>query len=300
MKILVSGASGLVGSALVPVLVARGHTVVRLVRSAAQAGEGAVVWDPLGEKLEAGDVEGFDAVVHLAGEGIATKRWTEEQKALIRDSRVKGSGIIARTLAGLASPPAVLVCASAVGYYGDRGDEILVEESPPGKGFLADTCRMWEEASQPAADKGIRVVRLRIGVVLSGKGGALKLMLPPFQLGLGGPLGAGRHYMSWISLEDLVGVIECAITDKRLSGPVNAVAPNPVTNLEFTRILGEVLRRPTIFPVPPFALRLMFGQMADEVLLASQRVVPNKLMGIDYSFRHRAVEAALRSALGRN
>lgn len=300
MKVLVSGASGLVGSALVPVLVARGDQVVRLVRSAAQAGERAVVWDPLGEKLEAGDVEGFDAMVHLGGEGIATKRWTGEQMALIRDSRVKGSGILARTLAKLASPPEVLVCASAVGYYGDRGDEILVEESPPGKGFLAETCHMWEEACQPAADKGIRVVRLRIGVVLSAKGGALKLMLTPFQLGLGGPLGAGCHYMSWISLEDLVGVIECAITDKRLSGPVNAVAPNPVTNREFTKMLGEVLRRPTILPVPPFALRLMFGQLADEVLLASQRVVPSKLMGIDYPFRHRAVEAALRSALGRN
>jgi len=298
MKILVSGSSGLVGSALVPVLVARGDTVVRLVRTAAQAQEGTIVWEPAAGVLDQSSLEGFDGVVHLAGESIA-QRWTDELKARIRDSRVKGTQLLSQTLSRLSSPPAVLVSASAIGYYGDRGDEFLLEESPPGRGFLADVCKSWEEASQPAAEKGIRVVKLRIGVVLSSKGGALAKMLPPFEMGFGGPLGSGKQYMSWISLEDIVGVIEAALSDERLKGPINAVAPNPVTNKQFSDSLGAVLKRPAVFPVPAFGIRLLFGEMADEVLLASQRGQPHRLSAIDYPFRHRTLEAGLRSALGK-
>ncbi len=299
MKILVSGSSGLVGSALVPVLIARGHDVVRLVRSAEQAQEGAILWDPAGGVLDQSALEGVEAAVHLAGENIAKGRWTEELKARIRDSRLKGTRLLAETLSRLSPPPAVFVSGSAIGYYGDRGDELLLEESPAGAGFLADLCKSWEESTQPAAEKGIRVVRLRTGVVLSSKGGALAKMLPPFQIGLGGPLGSGKQYMSWISLEDLVGVIEAALSDERLSGPVNAVAPNPVTNKQFSDTLGAVLSKPAIFPVPAFGMRLLFGQMADEMLLASQRVQPQRLAGIEFPFRHRGLETALRNALGR-
>lgn len=299
MKILVSGSSGLVGSALVPVLIGRGHDVSRLVRSAEQVGEGAIFWDPLAGTVDQASIEGFDAVVHLAGENIAAGRWSPERKALIRDSRVKGTQLISETLSRLKSPPSVFISASAIGYYGDRGEQLLVEESPAGGGFLAEVTQSWEAATQPAAEKGIRVVILRTGVVLSSKGGALARMLPPFEMGLGGPLGSGRQYMSWISLADLVGVIELALGDERLSGAVNAVAPNPVTNKQFATTLGAVLGRPAIFPVPAVAMRLLFGEMADEVMLSSQRLEPRKLVAVGYRFQHRDLETALRHVLGK-
>ncbi len=299
MKILVSGASGLVGSALVPALIAGGHSVVRLVRSAPKNGADEVMWDPAAGTLDASSVEGVNAAVHLSGENIGEGRWTPRKKTIIRDSRVKSTRLLAETLARLGRPPGVLVCASAVGYYGDRGEEVLREESPAGTGFLADTCREWESAAEPAVQKGIRVVHLRSGIVLSPKGGALAKMLPPFKMGLGGKLGSGRQYMSWISLDDMIGVIIHGIETEALSGPVNVVAPQSVTNLEFTKTLGQVLSRPTPFALPAFMVRLAFGEMADAALLASTRVVPARLQNSGYAFLHPELKGALRHVLGK-
>ncbi|MEE8109621.1 MAG: TIGR01777 family oxidoreductase [bacterium] len=299
MKILVSGASGLVGSALVPALIAGGHSVVRLVRSAPKNGADEVMWDPAAGTLDASSVEGVNAAVHLSGENIGEGRWTPRKKTIIRDSRVKSTRLLAETLARLGRPPGVLVCASAVGYYGDRGEEVLREESPAGTGFLADTCREWESAAEPAVQKGIRVVHLRSGIVLSPKGGALAKMLPPFKMGLGGKLGSGRQYMSWISLDDMIGVIIHGIETEALSGPVNVVAPQSVTNLEFTKTLGQVLSRPTPFALPAFMVRLAFGEMADAALLASTRVVPARLQNSGYAFLHTELKGALRHVLGK-
>ncbi|MFQ5723173.1 MAG: TIGR01777 family oxidoreductase [Terriglobia bacterium] len=296
MKIGVSGSSGLVGSALVPFLTASGHQVVRLVRSKPNPDE--VYWSPAEGRLDASGLEGLEAVVHLAGENI-TGRWTPAKKARIRDSRVQGTQLLAGTLAELPQPPKVLVCASAIGYYGDRGEEVLREGSPPGSNFLAAVCQAWEAASQPAAQKGIRVVSLRIGVVLSPRGGALGKMLLPFKLGVGGKIGSGRQYLSWIAIDDLVGVIHHALTTESLQGPVNTVAPQAVTNLEFTKTLGRVLGRPTLLPLPAFAARLAFGQMADELLLASARVEPARLKASGYVFRTPDLEGALRHLLGK-
>ena len=237
--------------------------------------------------------------MHLAGENIAVRRWTPAQKARIRDSRVQGTRLLAQSLARLQQPPTVMVCASAIGFYGDRGEELLTEGSAPGSGFLTDTCRAWEAAAQPASEKDIRVVNLRLGVVLSPGGGALAKMLLPFRLGVGGKIGSGRQYMSWIEIDDVVGVIHYALTTDELRGPVNAVAPNPVTNREFTKTLGRVLSRPTIFPMPAFAARLAFGEMADELLLASTRVKPARLQNSGYYFRHPRLEDALRHLLGK-
>jgi len=300
MKIVVSGSTGLVGSALAPVLKSKGHEVVSLTRSsssAAQQRAGAVIWDPMSGELRREDLEGVDAAIHLAGENIAAKRWTAEQKAKIRDSRVLGTRLLAETLAKLKSPPNTLVCSSAIGFYGDRSDERLTEDSPPGTGFLADTCRAWEAAAKPAHDRGIRVVHLRTGLVLASQGGALAKMLPPFRLGIAGIIGNGRQYMSWISLDDLVAVIGHALSNDALSGPVNAVAPNAVTNHEFTKTLGQVLRRPTFFPLPEFAARLAFGEMADGLLLASTRVEPKRLLESGFNFRFPELEAALVHAV---
>ena len=297
MKILVSGSTGLVGSALVPFLLTGGHQVARLVRSQPTAG-GEVPWDPAAGRLEATNLEGLDAVVHLAGERI-TGRWTAAKKARIRSSRVQGTRLLAEALAGMKQPPKTLVCASAIGYYGHRGDELLREESPPGAGFLAEVCREWEAAARPAAEKGLRVVHLRIGVVLSAAGGALARMLTPFKLGLGGRIGPGSQFMSWIAIEDLTGAIHHALANESLRGPVNAVAPRAITNREFTKTLGRVLGRPTIFPMPAFAARLAFGQMADELLLASARVEPTRLIASGYKFRTPELEAALRHLLGK-
>ena len=296
MKVLVTGSTGFIGSALVSALTAAGHQVTRLVRKLAGAGE--VRWDPAAGAIDTGGLEGHDAVVHLAGENIAG-RWTAAKKQRIRESRVNGTRLLAEALAKLSRRPRALVCASAIGYYGDRGEEKLREGSPPGKGFLAEACVAWEAAAKPAADAGLRVVHLRIGVVLHPKGGALKQMLLPFKLGLGGVIGSGRQYMSWIALDDLIGIFQHALANDSLRGPANAVAPNPATNREFTKSLGQVLSRPTIFPMPAFAARLAFGEMADELLLASTRVEPARLAASGYSFAYPQLEATLRHQLGR-
>ncbi len=299
MKILVSGTTGLIGTALVPFLTTGGHSVVRLIRSQPRPGQAAVHWDTAAGSIDSSALEGLDAVVHLAGENIAARRWTPAQKARIRDSRVQGTRLLAQSLARLQQPPKVMVCASAIGFYGDRGTEVLTEESAPGSGFLTDTCLAWEAAAQPASGKGVRVVNLRLGVVLSPGGGALAKMLFPFRLGVGGKIGSGRQYMSWIGIDDVVGVIHYALTTDELRGPINAVAPNPVTNREFTKTMGRVLSRPTIFPMPAFAARMAFGEMADELLLASTRVKPARLQNSGYYFRHPQLEGALRHLLGK-
>lgn len=293
MKVLISGAGGLVGKSLVRSLTEAGHEAVRLVRDAASLG---IQWDPRSGELDRWSIEGFDAVVHLAGESIAEGRWTKEKKKRIRDSRIEGTQLLARSLSALDRPPKVLVCASAVGFYGDREDESLDESASPGAGFLADVCREWETAADPAREKGIRVVHLRFGVILSGNGGALAKMLLPFRLGLGGILGDGSQYMSWVALDDAVGTVIHAIDDEGMEGPVNAVSPNPVTNREYTSTLGKVLRRPTIIPVPAFGARLAFGEMADELLLASTRAHPKRLLESGYVFQFAELEDALRRA----
>lgn len=300
MKVLVSGASGLVGSAVIPALTGGGHEVVQLVRSQPRPGASEVRWDPQAGEIDAAGLKGVEAAVHLAGESIATGRWTAARKARILESRVKGTQLLAEALAGLEQPPKVLVSASAVGYYGDRGEETLTEDSGSGSAFfLSNVCRQWEAATEPAAGAGIRVVNLRFGVILSAAGGALPRLLTPFRMGVGGRLGSGRQFMAWIAIDDVIGAIVHAVGTESLQGPVNAVAPQPVTNREFTKTLGRVLGRPTVFPMPAFAARLAFGQMADELLLASQRVEPTKLLASGYQFRLPDLEAALRHVLGK-
>jgi uncharacterized protein (TIGR01777 family) len=301
-RYLVTGSSGLVGRAVTSFLADRGGQVTRLVRGGTPGSSSPAAstrfWDPTESRLDPDTVSGFDAVVHLAGAGIADARWSAERKRVIRDSRVRGTDLLARSLAASDSPPRVLVCASAVGYYGDRGDVLLDEGSAPGFGFLAEVGAAWEKAAAPAAEAGIRVVSLRIGVVLSAEGGALHRMLLPFRLGLGGPLGTGRQYWSWITLDELLDVILHAAGSEALSGPVNAVAPGAVRNSEFTVALARALRRPAFLPVPAFALRLLLGEMADELLLASTRVQPARLLESGYEFSYPDIEAALRSVLG--
>jgi len=300
--VAVTGASGLVGSALVTGLTSAGHRVVRVVRgagAASVAGQRLARWDPESGALEPSALAGADAVVHLAGESVAGGRWTEAKKRRIRSSRVDVTRRLAEALPRLERPPRLLVSASAVGYYGDRGSEILREDSSPGPGFLAEVCREWEAATDPAARAGIRVVRLRIGMVLSRRGGALGAMLTPFRLGAGGPVGSGVQWVSWIAIDDLVGAILHALATESLAGPVNAVAPEPVTNRELARTLGRVLRRPALLPLPAVAARLLFGQMADELLLASARVEPARLRATGFTFRHARLEDALRHELGR-
>lgn len=297
MQIAISGASGLIGGALTASLTAGGHRVRRLVRGAARGDD--IAWDPATGAIEAAKLEGIDGVVHLAGEGIADGRWNEDRKRRIRESRVRGTDLVARTLASLSRRPSVLVCASAVGFYGPRGDEELDETAAPGTSFLSDVCRAWEEAADPARAAGIRVVHPRFGVVLSAKGGALAKMLTPFKLGAGGRLGSGRQWMSWISIDDVAGAIGHALANAQVAGAVNTVAPRPVTNAEFTKTLGRVLGRPAVFPMPAFAARLAFGEMADELLLSGQRVVPRRLIESGYRFRHEDLETALRHVLAR-
>jgi hypothetical protein len=293
MKVLVTGSSGLIGSALVAQL----KDCVKLVRRE-PSHPNETRWDPERAIIDEAALEGLDAVVHLAGENIAG-RWDQEKKAKIRDSRIKGTALLSNALARLSQKPKVFVCASAVGYYGDRGDQILTEASPPGSGFLPEVCRLWEAATEPAAESGIRVVNLRIGIVLSSRGGALARMLTPFKLGLGGPIGSGQQYMSWIDLEDLIRIITHALKAESLCGPVNAVAPNPVTNAEFARALGRALSRPALLPLPAFAARLAFGQMADELLLASARVKPEKLLSSGFQFNYPDIDSSLRHILER-
>ena len=302
MKIIVTGSNGLVGRALVRSLVADGHSVTRLVRGAGggAGGQGTATarWDPEAGTVDAGALEGHDAAVHLAGEPIAEGRWTPEKKRRILESRSRGTRVLAEALARLGSKPKVLVSASATGFYGDRGDEVLREESASGDDFVSEVCREWEKATLPASQAGIRVVNLRIGVVLSGEGGALPKMLTPFRLGVGGKLGSGEQYMSWVALDDVVGVIRHALSHEELRGPVNTVAPNPVTNAEFTRALGGALGRPTFFAVPAFAARLAFGgELAEELLLSSTRVEPARLKETGYRFAYPEIGAALRHVL---
>ncbi|MFQ5865180.1 MAG: TIGR01777 family oxidoreductase [bacterium] len=298
MKIFVTGSTGLVGSALVPFLTTAGHEVIRLVRSEPKGAKGEIFWDPYAETVDKKQLEGADAVVHLAGENIAS-RWTDKKKEKIRHSRVKTTRFLSKTLGGLENPPEALVCPSAIGYYGDRNEELLKEDSKAGTGFLAEVCQQWETATEPAVKKGIRVVNLRLGLVLSPEGGALGKMLFPFKMGAGGLIGSGQQYWSWIAMDDVVGAIHHAIVTESLKGPVNAVAPNPVSNREFTKTLGRVLSRPTLFPMPAFAARLAFGEMADALLLASARVEPAKLKDSGYEFRQPELENALRHLLGK-
>jgi uncharacterized protein (TIGR01777 family) len=292
MKILISGSHGLVGTALIKSLEAGGHELFRLVRYAPHS-ESEIEWSPDRYSIALARIEGFDAVVNLAGESIAEGRWTEDKKRRIRESRVKGTKLLGDALANLTDRPRTFICASAIGYYGNRGDEILTETSAPGNDFLADVCVEWEKATALATEKGIRVVNARFGVILDKKGGALAKMLPPFRLGLGGKIGSGKQWMSWIALDDVVGALKFALTNETLSGPVNFVAPSPVTNAEFTKTLGKALSRPTILPIPAFGVRLLFGEMADALLLASQRVERARLKGADYQFEYSELAPAL-------
>ena len=300
MKILIAGSSGLLGTALTDMLVAGGHQVVPLLREhKSQHKESPLFWSPEENVLDPTQLEGFEAVVNLAGENIASDRWTEERKKRIRDSRVNSTRLLSSTLATLSSPPNVLVNASALGYYGNRGDEVLTESSQAGHGFLAGVVQEWEAATEPASAKGIRVAMMRIGVVLSPKGGALSRLLPIFQMGGGGILGSGKQYMSWIDIEDVARAFHRAIMSSNLEGPINTAAPNPVTNSEFTKVLGKVLGRPTLFPLPAAAARLMMGEMADELLLASQRLKPEKLEDNGFQFQFPDLELSLRHLLGK-
>ncbi len=295
MKIVISGGSGLVGSQLAASLVKGGHAVFRLVRKP-QAGAGEIRWDPIKGELEHKALEGADAVVHLAGENISNGRWTAAKKRRIRESRAQGTRFLSQSLAYLFEPPKVLISVSAIGFYGDRGEEELHEGSGPGRGFLSDVCREWESATEPASLRGIRVVIPRLGMVLSNSGGALPRMLPAFRMGFGGRIGGGQ-YMSWIAIDDLIGIIHHAIYSRSLQGPVNAVSPNPVQNRTFTEILGRVLQKPARLVLPALAARIVLGEMAREVLLASARVRPVKLLESKYQFRFPELEQALRHIL---
>jgi uncharacterized protein len=300
MNIAVTGSTGLVGSALVPFFRNRGHHVHRIVRSDGDCSGEDVAWNPNTGRIDAARLEALDAVVHLAGKNIAARRWDAEQKERIRASRVQGTGVLCKTLAKLRQPPGALVSASAIGFYGDRGEEELDEESPSGNGFLPEVCRAWEAATQPATEVGIRVVHVRFGIILSPKAGALSKMFKPFRLGMGGRIGSGRQWMSWIALDDVLGCIDHVIGNSSLYGPVNAVASNPVTNREFTKTLGRILHRPTLLPIPRFVARLAFGEMADELLLASTRVVPRALLDSNYQYLYADLEGALRHLLDRD
>jgi uncharacterized protein (TIGR01777 family) len=295
--VAISGATGLIGGALAARLRARNVRVRRLVRTAQPQSQDDIVWDPMRGVLAPSDLEGADAVVHLAGEPLA-HRWTDARKRAIRESRVRGTELVARTIAALDRRPRVLLSGSAIGIYGDRGDEPLDEESALGSGFLAAVAREWEAASSAAVDAGVRVVLLRTGIVLSPHGGALERLLLPFRLGVGGPIGSGRQWMSWISLDDQVRAMEHALATTGLHGPVNLVSPNPVTNAEFAATLGRVLSRPALVPVPALALELAYGEMARATILAGQRVLPKALLRTEFQFAHPTLDQALRFELG--
>lgn len=297
MRILITGSTGLIGSALVSSLMASGHRIVRLIRKISSETPDQILWNPSIGLLNPAQLEAFDAVIHLAGESIAGARWNAEAKRRIRSSRLDGTKLLVDALLRLSQPPRVLLSASAIGYYGDRGDELLSETSPPGEGFLPELCREWEETAQAASAKGIRVVNPRIGLVLSSRGGALARMILPFKLGLGGRVGSGKQYLSWITIDDLVSAIRHMIENESLAGPVNAVSPQACTNREFTEALGHALSRPTLIPLPAFAARLALGEMADALLLASTRVEPSRLQASGYRYLHPHLPAALHHVL---
>lgn len=293
MKILIAGSSGFVGSILIPFLKDEGHSVFKLVRVKFTHDDSEIEWNPKKSILDAQKIEGFDAFINLAGDNISSGRWTEKKKKAIMESRVQATSLLCSTAAKLQTPPKVIINASAVGYYGNRGDVLLDETSELGKGFLAEVCDAWENATAVASKAQIRVVLLRIGVVLDSRGGALKKMIIPFKCCLGGVLGSGNQYMSWITTKDLNAIISFVLKNEQISGPVNAVTPNPVKNSEFTETLGKVLHRPTIIPMPAFVIRFLFGQMGDELLLASTRVHSVKLNKQGYQFRYPNLEQAL-------
>lgn len=298
MKILISGASGLVGTHLIPTLKAKNHEIYRLVRKTPEGGD-EIRWDS--EKgfseTERAKLENFDAVVHLAGDNVASENWSEEKKRKIRDSRVLGTRVLVDALKSLKNPPRIFVSASAIGFYGNREDEILTEDSARGEGFLPEVCDAWEMESEKAEEFGARVVMPRIGVVLAKDGGALEKMLTPFKFGVGGRVGSGKQWMSWITLEDLIGIIHFALENEKLSGVVNATAPNPATNAEFTKTFGKVLHRPAILPVPEFAVKLMFGEMGETLLLQGARVLPERLLENGFEFKFPNLEEAMKSVL---
>lgn len=297
MKIAVTGSTGLVGSALVAHLESSGHVVKRIVRRRDSADSDSVYWDPEAGMIEVDKLAGLDAAVHLAGENIAKRRWSKRQKARILESRVNGTRLLSATLAALDPKPEVMVCASAMGYYGDRRDEILAEDSGSGDLFLSRVVRDWEAATTPAADAGIRVVNLRLGLVVSGAGGAIRQMMLPFKLGLGGRVGSGRQWVSWIAMADLVRLIQHCLTDRSLRGAVNAASPNPITNRDLAQTLAKVLHRPAIMPLPSFVVRAALGQMGEELLLSSARLSPVKLIASGFEFHSPDLESALRREL---
>jgi uncharacterized protein (TIGR01777 family) len=298
VDVVISGASGLIGSALTKSLVSDGHRVLRLVRGGVTNGDD-IGWDPDDGRIDAPALEGVDAVVHLAGAGIGDQRWTDEHKRAIRESRVRGTAALAGAIASRERKPRVFVSGSAIGYYGSRrGDELLTEDSAPGDDFVAQVAQVWEAEAQPAADAGVRTVNSRTGIVLAKQGGALKQMLLPFKLGLGGKQGPGTQWMSWIALVDEIAAIRAAIDDERLLGPVNLVAPNPVTNAEFAQTLGKALHRPTVLPTPLLPLKLRYGsELVESLLLGSQRVVPKQLEAVNFAFTYPVLASALEAML---
>jgi uncharacterized protein (TIGR01777 family) len=299
MKILISGASGLIGTHLIPALKAKGHEIYRLVRKEPAASD-EIQWDATKgfSDEEQAKLENFDAVIHLAGDNIASENWSPEKKRVIRESRVLGTRVLVEALGKTEKPPKVFVSASATGFYGNRGDEDLTEESPKGEGFLPEVCDEWEREAQKAESFGARTAMLRTGVVLTKEGGALEKMLTPFKFGVGGTVGSGKQYMSWITLDDVLAIYHLVLENDEWRGAINTTAPNPVTNEEFTVALGKALHRPTILPVPEFAIKLLFGEMGERLLLEGQKVLPKKLQDASFEFKYPSLEEALKHAIG--
>lgn len=298
MKVVISGSTGLIGSALTRALLDDGHTVTRLVRPGGPIGAGTIAWDPDRGVLDSAALENFDAVVHLSGQNLASVKWTDENKKKLVESRTRSTRLLCGRLLQLNQPPRIVIAASATGYYGNRKDEELTEQSDPGTGFLAELTREWEKASHALTDSGIRLIRLRLGVVLASQGGALPRMVKPFKMGLGGKIGNGRQYISWVGLDDVVGIVKFVLDNEHIRGAVNAVAPTPVTNQDFTKALAEVLNRPAVATIPAFALRLLYGEMADETLLSSTRVIPKVLQDAGYEFTDFELKKTLKKYIG--
>jgi uncharacterized protein (TIGR01777 family) len=298
MRILMSGSHGLIGKALIPQLVMDGHQIIRLVREAVPDDDNIILWDPLKGKIDRKALKGIDIVIHLAGENVASSRWNDEKKRAIYDSRVKGTKVLVSAISKMKVAPRLFLCASSIGYYGDRGDETLDEHKTQGKGFLSQVCHDWEVATKPLKKTKTRLINMRIGVVLTKEGGALKRMLRPFRFGLGGRLGSGKQYFSWITMKDLLSSIHHIMLHDDIEGPINLVAPSPVTNKTFTKTLGTALGMPTVFPLPAFVAKLAFGEMASELLLSGNRVLPQKLLKHEFKFQNPELEGALKSILG--